>query len=211
MKKVYFVRHGESERNAGGMVSSNDTSLTDKGREQAVAASERCAKLPIEIILSSEMNRAKETAEIISQKIGTKVEFFPFLHERRRPSSQMNRTHSDPEYLKIQERVDANFDKPGWRHSDEENFDDLKARALKILNLLESREEENILVIAHGFILRLIIACVIMGPELTPTAGYRFIKTMRTENSGITILNYDKDRKETPWRLWVYNDHAHLG
>ena len=211
MKKVYFVRHGESERNANGMVSSNDTSLTDKGREQAVAASERCAKLPIEVILSSEMKRAKETADIISQKIGTKIEIFPFLHERRRPSGQMNRTHSDPEYLKIQADIDANFDKPGWRHSDEESFDDLKARALKILNLLEGREEENILVVAHGFILRLIIACVIMGPELTPTAGYRFIQAMRTENSGITILKYDQDRKEAPWRLWVYNDHAHLG
>ena len=86
MKKVYFVRHGESDGNRGLTHPINDSSLTDTGRSQAAFVAERCAKLPIEIIVCSTMNRTKETADIIFGTCPKPIEYSDLFRERRRPS-----------------------------------------------------------------------------------------------------------------------------
>lgn len=213
MKTVYFVRHGESESNAGdsSYKGKNGSSLTDKGRSQAEEVAGRCEKLPIDVIFASTMNRAQETAQIIAKRLNKDFETFPFLVERRRASGQIGKPNDDPETIKIEREIEANFATPGWRHSDEENFDDLKGRALKILEFLESRPEQNILVIAHGYFLRIIMACVVIGPEVSAFEVLRFAKALRTKNTGITVLNFNPEDKESVWKLLVWNDHAHLG
>jgi len=80
MKRIYFVRHGESESNAGGIRSGPDTPLTQRGYEQAEQIARRCANLPVEVLISSSMLRAQETAKIISEKIGkTDIFYIYFL------------------------------------------------------------------------------------------------------------------------------------
>ena len=156
--KIYLVRHGESEVNAGNTSQrgKSNSPLTARGCAQAEEVAKRCTQLPIEAILASTMNRAQETAQIISNKLGKGFETFPFLVERRRASGMVGKASDDPEFLEIQQAIENNFTTPGWRHSDEENFDDLKARALQIIDFLATRPEQNILVIAHGYILKII-------------------------------------------------------
>ena len=86
MKKFYLVRHGESEVNTSTIYHTLDSSLTTTGIQQAHYLAERCALLPIELIISSTMQRAQETAAIITEKIHKPVEFSPLFVERRRPS-----------------------------------------------------------------------------------------------------------------------------
>ncbi len=47
-----------------------DIPLTDKGRKQAELAGEKLSEENIDIIYSSDLKRASETAEIIGQNIG---------------------------------------------------------------------------------------------------------------------------------------------
>ncbi len=207
MKTVYFIRHGESEGNAGPIRQGPHTSLTKKGEEQAEFAAERCTKLPIDVVISSTMKRAKHTAEIIVGKIHKPIEFI----ERRRPSIQTGALKNDPEILKIDKTVIENFPKEGYRYSDEENFDDLKVRAQKALGFLESRSEENILVLSHGLFMRIVIAYAIFGDHLTGIECQNFIRAFDTENTGLSVLNYDDTRDDPKWHIWIWNDHAHLG
>lgn len=74
MKELILVRHGEAEHLLTGVVGGwTDTKLTEWGRQQAQATGERLArvlsKTPVNFY-SSDLSRAKETAELISAPIG---------------------------------------------------------------------------------------------------------------------------------------------
>jgi broad specificity phosphatase PhoE len=74
---IYFVRHGESEANERKVFAGqrDDSLLTNKGREQAKATAQEIIKegLKIDVIYSSPLKRAYETAEIIAKEIGFDV------------------------------------------------------------------------------------------------------------------------------------------
>lgn len=211
MKNIYFIRHGESEGNIGPIRQTATTPLTEKGRVQAQFAAERCIRLPVDIIISSTMNRAKETSKIISEKISKPVTYSDLFVEKRRTSEELGKPKDDPIALMIKKETETNFTKPGWRFSDEENFDDLKSRALKALEYLGNQTDENILVVTHGAFLKILAACVILGENLTADECWRFIHTLNMENTGITVFKYNENSKNTPWKIWIWNDHTHLG
>lgn len=209
MKKIYFIRHGESEGNVGPIRQAEDSSLTDRGRKQAEYVAERVSGLPIDIIISSTFRRAQETAEVISKKISVKVEYSSFFVERRRPSEQLNKPKDDPVALESERLIKESFLIKNYRYSDEENFDDLKERAHKALDFLTQMPEENILVTTHGFFMRIIMAYVVFGSNLTARDCEQFIRTFHMENTGVTVLGYSEKQKN-PWWVWTWNDHAHL-
>lgn len=210
MKKIYFVRHGESEGNVGPLRQSSNTPLTEKGRRQAIFIAERAKKLPVEAIIASPMKRAEETAQIIVEKVGLNLEYSNLFVERRRPSVSLGKPKDDPEMLALEKTIRDNFHSaPYARHSDEENFEDLRDRAEKALQFLVSRPEQNILVVTHGFFLRIMLAFVTLGASLTGEECGKFIRTFETENTGLTVFEYDKERNR--WVVLAWNDHAHLG
>lgn len=211
MKKIYLVRHGESGGNASGVYQNADTPLTEKGRAQAEFIASRCEKFAIDFIVSSSMKRAVETAEIVNKKLGRPMEVLDLFVERRRPKTQIGLHKESPEALEIDKVLIENFTKPGVRFSNEENFDDVKERAGKALEYLKNRSEENILVITHGFFLRIIMARAIFDDKLTGEGCNRIIRKFHTANTGLSVLGYDERRLDSPWWLWVWNDHAHLG
>jgi broad specificity phosphatase PhoE len=67
----FFIRHGESEGNKAGLMQGRTNSaLTGKGREQAREAGRWLRASDIEVVLSSPLARARETAEIIAGEAG---------------------------------------------------------------------------------------------------------------------------------------------
>ena len=65
--KLYVVRHGETIENANDcLVGRINTSLTEKGINQAKQVSEYFKNKNIDLIVSSPLDRCKKTAEIIS-------------------------------------------------------------------------------------------------------------------------------------------------
>ena len=213
MKTVYFVRHGESEGNVALVFQSAESPLTENGLSQAKLIAERCARLPVDVVISSNMKRAAQTAETIAKEIGKQVEFSDLFVERRRPDEIRGKHVDDPEIAEIRQALSENYQIDGARYSNEENFGDLKDRAEHALEFLENRKEDNILVVTHGLFLRILIARVIFGRELTGREGARFVEKTATKNTGITVISDDstKHREDSPWKLLTWNDHAHLG
>ena len=120
----------------------------------------------------------------------------------------------DPEVKEIKKLLKDNFHVPGWKHSDEENFEDFKKRAIGLLNYLKTRKEKNIIITTHGIFMRILIAAVIMGSELSSYDYWKFFTTLYLDNTGITVLrsNEEEEYEDTPqWELVTWNDHAHLG
>lgn len=218
MRHVYFVRHGESEGNAGNTYQSPDSPLSERGRRQASFIAGRCARLPIQKILASTLPRAEETARIISEKIGLPVEHSEALIEVRRASLQFGMERNNPEAIALDKEYFQKFG-TSWHHSDEENFHDLLARARQALDLILKQPEDHILVVTHGFFLRFMLALALNGDSLTPAQSVAFLRGFITTNTGLSILQYDGASTgyeevgigvSAPWRVLTWNDHAHL-
>ncbi len=83
LMKLLLVRHGETDYNAKKLwIGATDIPLNNAGREQARLLAQRMEKEKIDVIFSSPLKRAKETAEIISARYGKAVVFSDKLRER---------------------------------------------------------------------------------------------------------------------------------
>ncbi|HVX58577.1 MAG TPA: histidine phosphatase family protein [Candidatus Saccharimonadales bacterium] len=141
MKKLYFVRHGESEANAKGLFAGRwDVGLTEKGKKQAAKAGHDVVSLRIDCIVSSPLLRARQTAEIIADRIG-----FP-IDEVIYSDLLMERDYGELQGRPWDQVEDTDFDKiPGI-----ETTHHLIDRAKEAVNFLGNIQAENMLLIGHG-------------------------------------------------------------
>lgn len=78
---IYFVRHGQSTANAGGVTMAHaEIPLSDLGRRQADLVAELLDVAPV-LLLSSTYVRALDTARPFSEKTGCPITTHPLLHE----------------------------------------------------------------------------------------------------------------------------------
>lgn len=83
MTTLYLVRHGETEDNVRQiMQGQTQGELTEHGREQARQVADRLASKPIDAIVSSDLQRAIQTAEIIAEPHGLPINQTTLLRER---------------------------------------------------------------------------------------------------------------------------------
>lgn len=211
-KVVYFVRHGQSEHNVAPVFQSPDSPLNVLGEKQAEAIAIRVQKLSFEVLITSPFERAKKTAEIISKATNKSYELSDLFVERIKPSIINGKSYDDKEANGIWREWEKSLYTPGMRVADGENFDDLMSRADKALRFLEDRSESSIVVVTHGFFLSTLIARILSGKYLSGESFFQFQKSVSMENTGITVIRYQSSFEQIDsWRLWTYNDHAHLG
>jgi broad specificity phosphatase PhoE len=80
---LLLVRHGETDWNAEGRLQGHtDRPLNDFGRRQAAALAERLADDGVDAVYASDLARARETAEILADRLGLPVVTDPDLRER---------------------------------------------------------------------------------------------------------------------------------
>jgi broad specificity phosphatase PhoE len=114
---------------------------------------------------------------------------------------------TDPKSIAIQNDIRGHFYEADWHYSDEENFHDLKNRGLDALAFLLNRQGDGIAVITHGKFMRILIALMIYGDDLSSQIFAPLFETFITSNTGITLCQHDGAR----WYIHTWNDHAHLG
>lgn len=76
-KTFYIFRHGQSSYNIAGRTQgqTNDSVLTDLGKEQALNIGKKLADKNVELIVCSPLIRAKQTAEIANQCLNLPIVF----------------------------------------------------------------------------------------------------------------------------------------
>src|SRR6266567_1889681 len=83
MTTLLLVRHGETDWNAEGRLQGQtDRPLSDYGRRQAHQLAEELDGEELEAIYSSDLARARETAEIAGRKLGLPTVLDPDLREK---------------------------------------------------------------------------------------------------------------------------------
>jgi len=80
---LLLVRHGETDWNADGRLQGQtDRPLSDFGRRQARQLADELAGEELEAIYASDLSRARETAEIIGDRLGLATVLDPDLREK---------------------------------------------------------------------------------------------------------------------------------
>jgi 2,3-bisphosphoglycerate-dependent phosphoglycerate mutase len=83
MATLLLVRHGETDWNADGRLQGHtDRPLSDFGRRQAQQLAAELEGEELEAIYSSDLSRARETAEIVAERVGLPVALDPDLREK---------------------------------------------------------------------------------------------------------------------------------
>ena len=152
---LWFVRHGESTWNASGFVQGQAPGpvLTRKGRSEAAGIAERLADVRITAIYTSDLKRARETAEIVGRGLRMTSRSDRALRERNfgiaqgRPHSELSPAASG---IEIDRVVDADARPP-----EGESLRELYRRVGAFIADVEQREPEgDVLVVTHGGVIR---------------------------------------------------------
>ncbi len=205
--KIYFVRHGESEFNAQKLYQHENVPLSQKGKRQAKILAERFLNIPVNLIISSDYLRARQTAEIINKKLNKKLVETELFGEIRRPTEFIGQNTKSQKTLKITKKLISKANDPSWYYSDEENQFDLKKRSQKALAFLSGKKKEKVLVVSHGGFIKFFIFNLLYKNKVEPKDYYHFTMPFKLENTGITLL----EKKDKGWEVITWNDKAHLG
>ena len=179
----YFIfRHGHSEvqveKAAGRPVKDKDCGLTIEGREEVSASAQKLKKEAIDLIVSSDVERAKQTAEIVGRIVGAKIIFDKRLREF--DAGELNGQSSEKiwEYLCEQEDAIAVAMPNG------ESLFDVKRRAYECLAFLDKKyKNQTIVIISHEFPLML-LEWTLKGMELEDIIAKRCSGKIKKINTG---------------------------
>ena len=209
MKKVYFVRHGQSEGNLHKFSQSLTTELTEEGLKQAQIIAGRAKSLKFDLLVASNMTRAQQTAEAIAVATGKDIITSELFREKINPSAVINKPHNGVTKQILDEWWEKMGD-PDYT-TDGEKYSDLVERARQAWQWLENRPEDVGLVVTHGLFVRIMLAQAIFQDGITPEIFKQCLRYCRTSNTGLSVFEIIDDVKPVAWSLITWNDQTHLG
>jgi len=180
--RLLLVRHGQSEGNAEQrFTSTSEVPITDLGRRQAreVAALIRHLYAPVRLV-SSPFRRARQTAELIGQRLGLPVEIEPEVREQN-----LGRLHGRP--------YEAARSTPGfgevplhaWRPPDGETLIEVQARAVPaLLRIAGEHPADDVIVVSHSGTMTAVWAHILGGWE----------RVERIPNSALLVVDHSGER-----------------
>ena len=148
--RIYVARHGQTEWNAlNKTCGTTDVPLTELGLQQAEELADKCENLGIDLIISSTLIRAQQTAAAVSRRIGVPVQTDSRIVEqnygiyegmdRKTPGFLANKRHFAVRY-------------PGG-----ESMMDVAHRIYGLLeDVKREHEGKSVLLVCHGGVLRLV-------------------------------------------------------
>ena len=199
MTKLMLIRHGNTAWNVDEIFRGRaDVELNESGIKQAELLAKYLEDVPLEVVYSSPLKRALKTAEIIAGPRGVGV----------RPSQEL----IDFDYGEwqgishdtVKDRYRALYEK--WltkphlvKITKGESLNDVKKRAVSLVNQVTSRHQGIVALVSHRVILKVII-CTLLGLDNS------HFWNMKVDTCGITTFIY----KGESFILEKHNDTSFL-
>ncbi len=199
--RIYLVRHGETEWNASMRYQGHaDVPLSDTGRQQALLIGKRLSYEKFNVVYSSDLERAYETAKIITAFHSINVETVPELRELNFGFWEgLNLKEIKKTYPAELEQW---WDKPlSSRIPGGETLGEMVERSVAaIKQIFDRHSSENVLVVSHGGAIRSIVGYML---EMDLNKYWR----LRQDNACLNIIEFPEWGKGI---LMLFNDCSHL-
>lgn len=176
MLKICLIRHGETDWNAKGIIQGTlNTELNNRGKQQAESCAVYLSKGNWDLIISSPLIRAKDTATIIANKVSLNVQVMDELMEKH-----------------YGEAVGSPLiDKTLHDHVGEQ-FIHFKKRVLTGLNrVIENYDNKKIILVTHGDVIQVILTTLFHGNEYN----------IKVKNASLSEIEYNKFQ----WTINYFN------
>ncbi len=201
MTNVYFIRHAEAEGNLYRRIHGHyDSILTENGYLQLQALKKRFADISLDAIYSSDLFRARKTAEVIAEGKNLTVTTHPGLREiclgawEDRPWGEME--VAQPEAMQLFRESSAAWSVPGG-----ERFADMQARVLQtVVEIVGLHPDQTICIASHGMAMRFLRGAL-MGLSLDECRSLG-----HSDNTAVSLLEVEGDRATVVFA----DDNSHL-
>lgn len=191
MLRIYLIRHGETEWNKEGRLQGNsDVKLSAEGIHQAQLLTKYLFFHKFDAIYSSDLSRAVDTAEILGAKFNLPVTTTPQLREINfgdwEGESISNLAKEHPKSF------GRFFTAPERCHPPNgETFLEAQARVMNVIrNIISEHDNQNVLIVAHGAVNRLILGAALDMPIHKMWAISQFntaLNILRVEDGGFVV------------------------
>jgi broad specificity phosphatase PhoE len=160
LQGILLARHGQTDDNVQPIrfQGFRDTPLNETGRAQAHELAERVAGRaePVASLWASDLSRARETAEIVGERIGLEVRLDPRLREANRGRWE------GYTFDEIKQAEPVQFAAwmragPDWRFPGGESLREQQDRVLAALADIHAANEPPALAVCHGGSIRVVL------------------------------------------------------
>ena len=202
--RLLLVRHGTTDANTKGLfLGHTDAALSEIGHREVALLGQRLAGHPVDVLVSSDLQRARHTADAIAAARADAIETrtdprlkemhlgdfegVPATDVRARHPERMARWVDDPAHVRM----------PG---ADAETLSEVQARAWEAVSeLVADHAGQQLVVVSHTFTL-LTLLCRFLD---LPIASFRRLHVDRASISEINWSRYGATLRR-------FNDTAHL-
>mmetsp|Transcript_41260 Transcript_41260/g.50189 ORF Transcript_41260/g.50189 Transcript_41260/m.50189 type:complete len:279 (+) Transcript_41260:40-876(+) len=206
-RRIYLLRHGETDWNASGKIQGSfDIPLNENGQRQAVAVAAHLDDIPIGVVASSHLSRAKETADTLwknRHSTTAKPDVIVDASFAEMSFGELEGLVSrDPDldpmtkrrFSTVTERVqrDIDFAFPGGGESTAQVEKRAKRALYRILK--NYPEEKHIAIVSHGRTNKVLISSIAFE-------DVRKFAQVRQSNACINVLDVDENGKWTTQKL----------
>lgn len=180
---LLIARHGETALNVAGVIQPADTPLSERGEQQSVALGLRLARdHRVVAVVSSDLPRARRTAELATRQLAVRIEALPVWQERNFGALRGRTVDSlgfNP--LTMREAPEAG-----------ESLTQFEARVAQAWVALCARlqslsPEEDLLLVTHGLVVRALLATHIEDGALA-------LLRAPPPNASLTVVSNDPGR-----------------
>lgn len=184
MACLYLMRHARSKSDGNRRyLGQTDPPLSTQGRRQADGCRDRLQSIVFSRIVSSDLRRARETAEIIAGPTPLRVEAVAALREIHLGDWE-NRTFAEVRGHHPDQWRARGSDLAGFRPPGGESFQDLRRRVVPAFDAIMQSAVGNVLAVAHAGVNRVLL-CDLLKIPLQRLFG------LAQDPTGLNIIDFD--------------------
>ncbi len=203
MKKIYLIRHGQTEYNRKGIVQGSgiDSSLNEVGRFQAEAFYRAYRHIPFDQVYTSVLQRTIQSVqEFLSDGLP---------HTKLAGLNEINWGKKEGQVASAEDHVYYHSVIKSWRQGELDNAIEggesprmvLERQKPALMHILAQPYEENVLVCMHGRAMRILL-CLMLEHDL------RHMDDFPHGNLCLYLLQYDQDSGK--FYLELANEQSHI-
>lgn len=198
--EIFLIRHGETVWNTKKLIQGQlDSPLTDNGIRQSNLLSKRIKKINPDIIYTSDLKRAIDTANIINQHINKDVIKISGVRERHWGVFQGADWPKVKKFFPTQYKYYKN-DSKNYTIPNGESYNQVAKRTMDSLSdIIKNHRNQKIVVVTHGGVISPLIRNLLSIP-------YKTHRKFMISNTSITKLLYN----EFGFSILSLGDIAHL-